>query len=140
MTLTATMTKEELNKLCSLIGELDKSKAAAAKKVLTENNKYAFGSIMIDVNGNTIKIDINKKAFMSLSSDIAMKLFMMNMTAFMKRFIEKNNGMIPAPEKNEPPVEVIVEEDGVEPYDDEDDIEPAEIESFVCDGILVYNV
>ena len=96
MTLTVTMTKEELNKLCSLIGELDKSKAAVTKKVLTENNKYTFGSILIDVNGNIVKVDINKKAFMSLSSDIAMKLFMMNMTAFMKRFIEKNNDMIPA--------------------------------------------
>lgn len=140
MTLTVTMTKEELNKLCSLIGELDKGKATITKKVLTENNKYTFGSILIDVNENTVKVDINKKAFMSLSSDIAMKLFMMNMTAFMKRFIEKNNGIIPAPENNDHPEEVIVDEDAVEPYDDEDDIEPAEVESFVCDGILVYNV
>lgn len=140
MILTATMTKEEMNKVCNLIGELDKNKATKAKKILSENNKYNFGSITIDIHGNTIKMEIDKKGFMNLSSDIAMKLFMMNMTAFMRRFVEKNGQLISPSAELETDIVDNVDDVSDTYIDDDDDIEPAEVESFICDGMLVYNV
>ena len=48
MTLTATMTKDEMNKVCSLIGELDKDKGTRTKEILTGkisiNPTYEIGA------------------------------------------------------------------------------------------------
>lgn len=128
MTLTATMTKDEMNKVCSLIGELDKDKGTRTKEILTENNIYNFGNICITVHGNSIKINLDKKDIMGLSFDTAMKLFMFNTSAFIKRFIDKNTKLISE------------SEEAIDDYDEDDDIEPCEVDSYMCNGMLVYNV
>ena len=128
MILTATMTKDEMNKVCSLIGELDKDKGTRTKEILTGNNVYNFGNICITVHGNSIKINLDKKDIMGLSFDTAMKLFMFNTSAFIKRFIDKNTKLISE------------SEEAIDDYDEDDDIEPCEVDSYMCNGMLVYNV
>ena len=128
MTLTATMTKEEMNKICSLIEELDKDKGAKTKEILTKNNVYNFGNTCVTIHGNSVKVSLDKKDIMGLSFDTAMKLFMFNTSAFIKRFIDKNIKLISEP------TEV------VDDYDEDDDIEPCEVESYMYNGMLVYNV
>lgn len=128
MTLTATMTKDEMSKVCSLIEELDKDKGTKTREILTKNNNYNFGNICVTVHGNSIKINLDKKDIMDLSFDTVMKLFMFNTSAFIKRFVDKNTKLISEP------VETADE------YDEDDDIEPCEVDSYICDGMLVYNV
>lgn len=128
MTLTVTMTKDEMNKVCSLIGELDKDKGTKTKEILTKNNVYNFGNTCVTVHGNSVKISLDKKDIMSLSFDTAMKLFMFNTSAFIKRFVDKNIKLISEPTED------------IDDYDEDDDIEPCEIDSYICNGMLVYNV
>lgn len=128
MTLTVTMTKDEMNKVCSLIGELDKDKGTKTKEILTKNNVYNFGNTCVTVHGNSVKISLDKKDIMSLSFDTAMKLFMFNTSAFIKRFVDKNIKLISEPAED------------IDDYDEDDDIEPCEIDSYICNGMLVYNV
>lgn len=128
MTLTATMTKDEMNKICSLIEELDKDKGNKTREILNKNDSYSFGNICITIHGNSIKINLDKKDIMGLSFDTAMKLFMFNTSAFIKRFVDKNTKLIAE------------QTESIDEYDEDDDIEPCEVDSYICNGMLVYNV